>query len=151
MINCSSGDAFGVLSCQFWNTVLQFGVRLLIHTLNNRTAKSVVPAFYLVACLTVIFPIVNLWQCCAYCTRSGVTRSPTLWHSTCALCTSPGYTWTLIAHRCTFAPPSCRTSQYRRTFISLPESLWNDLVDPVFDGVGLAGFKSRSNNAFLLA
>ena len=29
-------------------------------------------------------------------------------------------------------------------------SLWNDLVDPVFDGVGLAGFKSRSN-AFLLA
>ena len=29
-------------------------------------------------------------------------------------------------------------------------SIWNDLVDPVFDGVGLAGFKSRSN-AFLLA
>ena len=25
----------------------------------------------------------------------------------------------LIAHRDTFAPPSCRTSQYRRTFISL--------------------------------
>ena len=29
-------------------------------------------------------------------------------------------------------------------------SLWNDLSDPVFDGVGLAGFKSRVN-AFLLA
>ena len=28
--------------------------------------------------------------------------------------------------------------------------LWNDLSDPVFDGVGLAGFKSRAN-AFLLA
>ena len=27
---------------------------------------------------------------------------------------------------------------------------WNDLSDPVFDGVGLAGFKSRAN-AFLLA
>ena len=38
----------------------------------------------------------------------------------------------------------------RRTIISLSVSLWNDLVDPVFDGVGLAGFKSRSN-AFLLA
>ena len=50
----------------------------------------------------------------------------------------------LIAH------PRCRTSQYRRTFIPLSVSLWNDLVDPVFDGVGLAGFKSRSN-AFLLA
>ena len=29
------------------------------------------------------------------------------------------------------------------------ESLWNDLADPVFDGVRLAGFKSRAN-AFLL-
>ena len=56
----------------------------------------------------------------------------------------------LITHRYTFAPPRCRTSQYRRTFIRLSVSLWNDLVDPVFDGVGLAGFKSRSN-AFLLA
>ena len=57
---------------------------------------------------------------------------------------------TLIAHRCTYAPPRCRTSQYRMTFILLSLSLWNDLVDPVFDGVGLAGFKSRSN-AFLLS
>ena len=56
----------------------------------------------------------------------------------------------LIAHRYTYAPPRCRTSQYRMTFIALSVSLWNDLVDPVFDGVGLAGFKSRSN-AFLLA
>ena len=55
-----------------------------------------------------------------------------------------------IAHRYTYAPPRCRTSQYRRTFISLSVSLWNDLVDPVFDDVELAGFKSRFN-AFLLA
>ena len=50
---------------------------------------------------------------------------------------------TVIAHRYTYAPPRCRTSQYRRTFIPLSVSLWNDLGDPVFDGVGLAGFKSR--------
>ena len=56
----------------------------------------------------------------------------------------------LIAHRYTVAPPRCRTSQDRRTFIPLSESLWNDLVDPVFNGVGLLGFKSRSI-AFLLA
>ena len=56
----------------------------------------------------------------------------------------------LIAHRYTFAPPRCRASQYRNTFIHLSDSLWNDVVDLVFDGVGLAGFKSRSN-AFLLA
>ena len=56
----------------------------------------------------------------------------------------------VIAHRFTYAPPRCRTSQYRRTFISLSVSLWNDLSDPVLDVVGLAGFKSRAN-AFLLA
>ena len=56
----------------------------------------------------------------------------------------------LIAHRYTYAPPRCRTSQYRRTFIPLSVSLWNDLADPLFDGVGLAGYKSWAF-AFLLA
>ena len=56
----------------------------------------------------------------------------------------------LVAHRHSFAPPRCRTSQYLRTFLLLSVSLGNDLIDPVFDGVGLAGFKSRAN-AFLLA
>ena len=55
----------------------------------------------------------------------------------------------LVVHRYTYAPPPCRTSQYRRNFIPLSVSLWNDLADPVFDGVGLAGFKSRAN-VFLL-
>ena len=36
----------------------------------------------------------------------------------------------LIAHRYTYAPPRCRTSQYRMSFIPLSVSLWNDLVDP---------------------
>ena len=55
----------------------------------------------------------------------------------------------LVAHRHSFARPCCRTFQYRRTFV-LSVSLWNDLSDPVFDGVELAGFKSRANS-FLLA
>ena len=57
---------------------------------------------------------------------------------------------TLAAHGHSFVPPRCRTSPYRRSFVPLSVSLWNDLSDPVFDGVGLAGFKSRAN-AFLLA
>ena len=56
----------------------------------------------------------------------------------------------VIAHRYTYAPSRCRTSQYRRTFIALSVSLWIYLSDPVFDDVGLAGFKSRANE-FLLA
>ena len=55
-----------------------------------------------------------------------------------------------VAHRHSFAPPRCRTSQYRRSFVLLSVSLWNDLSDPVFDGVGLASFNNRAN-AFLLA
>ena len=55
----------------------------------------------------------------------------------------------LVAHRYSFATPRCRTSQHRRSFEPLSVSLWNDLSDPVFDGVGLAGFNSRAN-AFLL-
>ena len=54
----------------------------------------------------------------------------------------------LVAHWFSYAPPRCRTSQYRRTFVPLSVSLWNDLRDPVFDGVGWAGFKSRDNFFF---
>ena len=55
----------------------------------------------------------------------------------------------LVADRYIYAPPRCRTSQHRRTFIPFSVPFWNDLADPVFDGVGLASFKSRAK-AFLL-
>ena len=55
----------------------------------------------------------------------------------------------LVAHRYTYAPPRSRTSQNHRIFIPLSMSLWNDLADPVFDGVGLAGFKTRANYFFI--
>ena len=51
----------------------------------------------------------------------------------------------LVAHWYSYAQPHCRTLQYSRTFIPLSVSLWNDLANPVFDSVGLAGFKSRAN------
>ena len=55
----------------------------------------------------------------------------------------------LVAHRYTYAPPRCRTLQYSRTFILFSVSLWNDLANSVFDGVGLSGFKSRANASSL--
>ena len=55
----------------------------------------------------------------------------------------------LVAHRYTYAPPRCRTLQDSRTFIPFSVSLWNDLANPVFDGVGLAGFKCRANASLL--
>ena len=56
----------------------------------------------------------------------------------------------LVAHRYSLAAPCCTTSQYRRAFVPYSVSLWNDHRDPVFDGVGLADFKSRANS-YLLA
>ena len=55
----------------------------------------------------------------------------------------------LVAHRYTYAPPRCRTLQYSRTFIPFSVSHWNDLANPVFDSVRLAGFKSRANASLL--
>ena len=53
------------------------------------------------------------------------------------------------AHRCSNVPLRCRTWLYRMSFIPLSVSLGNDLGDPVFDGVGVVGFKSR--DAFFFA
>ena len=47
----------------------------------------------------------------------------------------------LVSHRYTYARPRCRTSQYSRSFMPLSVSLRNDIANPVFNGVGLAGFK----------
>ena len=44
------------------------------------------------ACLIVIFSIVDLWQCCVCCTRSGVTRCTKFVALYLCLCASPGYT-----------------------------------------------------------
>ena len=37
MIDRFLGDALGILSCQYWSTVLQCGARLQIHALNHWT------------------------------------------------------------------------------------------------------------------
>ena len=61
-----------------------------------------------------------------------------------------GTSGAFVCHRHSFASLLCRISQYLITFIPLAMSLWNDLSDPVFDGVGRSGFKSKPN-AFLLS
>ena len=53
----------------------------------------------------------------------------------------------LVTHRHSFAPLAVEL-QYRRTLVPLSVSQWNDHNDTVFDGVGLAGFKSRVNVFF---
>ena len=66
----------------------------------------------------------------------------------CTICASaqyvPVHIGTLL-HRLAAEPRSTAGLLF-----TLSVSLWNDLANPVFDGVGLAGFKSRAN-AFLWA
>ena len=96
--------------------------------------------------MSVTLLIVDPWQYCVRCIRSGATRCTFLMVLYLDRIHVPVRVTrgALVAHRYTYAPPRCRTSQYRRTFSPLSVSLWNDLANPVFDGVGLAGFKSRA-------
>ena len=55
----------------------------------------------------------------------------------------------LVAHWYTYSQPRCRTLQYSRTFIPYSVSLLNNLANPVFNGLGLVGFKSRANASLL--
>ena len=145
-------DVLGVLSCPFWSTVLQFGAQLPLHTVNCWTVQSVVPCYYLGVCLSVTLLIVDLLQFCVCCIRSGVTRCTHLkmLHLDRTVYVPVRVTrGALVAHRYSYAPPRCRTFQPRKNFVGLSVSIWNDLADPVFDGVGLASFKSKAND-FLL-
>ena len=52
----------------------------------------------------------------------------------------------LVAHRNTFAPSRCRTSKYRRTFVLLSVSLWNDLA---VRWCGTGGFQEQGQCFFI--
>ena len=56
----------------------------------------------------------------------------------------------LVAHRYTYMRLLAAEPYSTASLLFPLQSLWNDLDDPVFDGVGLVGFKRRAND-FLLA
>ena len=53
-----------------------------------------------------------------------------------------------VAHRYTYGLLRCWTAQYRRTFLPLSVSLWNDLADPAFDVVLLPDFKRIADGSY---
>ena len=151
MIDRFLGDAFGVLFCQFWSIVLQSSARLPIHALIKLLDRAVSGARFLtggvfecdishrrsVAVLCMFYKIrFNPVQPL----NSVLPRPYVPARVTCCA---------LVAHRCTYAPPRCRTLQYSRTFILFSVSLRNDLANPIFNGVGLADFKSKANASLL--
>ena len=136
MIHCFSGDAFGVLFCPFWSTVLQCVARLPIHTLIllDRTVGGatfltggVLECDFARRRTVSVLCMLHKIRCNPMHPLHGALPEPyvLVWVTRGAV----------IAHRYTYAPLRCRTSQCRRTFIPLSVSLWNNLDDPVFDGV----------------
>ena len=149
MIERFLGDAFGVLSCQFWSIVLQpawcsaadthlldravSGARFLTGgvfecNIFHRRSVAVLGMLYKIRC-NLVHPL------------NGALPGPHL--------PTRVTLGALVAHRYTYAPPRCRTLRYSKTFIPFAVSLWNGLANPVFDGVGLAGFKSKANASLL--
>ena len=152
MIDRFMGDAFVVLSCQFSSIILQCGARLSIFTLNYWKMQSVVPFFLLGVCTSVTLTATDRRSVAVLCMLYKIRCNPM--HPLNGALPGPYVPvrvtfGALVAHRYTYAPPRCRTSQFRMTIILISVSLWNDLVDHLFEGVGLAGFKSRANT-FLL-
>ena len=150
MINCSSGDAFGVLLpvLEYCSAVWCSGADTHLKLLDRVVSGACFIAGGVLNC-----DLSNRRYVAILCMLYEIRCNPK--HPLCGALPVPYVPvrvtrGALIAHRYTFAPPRCRTSQYLRAFIPLSVSLWNDLVDPVFDDVGLEGFKSRSN-ALLLA
>ena len=95
--------------------------------------------------LSVTLRIVDLSQYPAYCMRSGVTWCTLLivlyldCMCQCGLHAVLGsHIGILMSH---LAAEPCRTVWLLFSSVSF----WNDLTDPVVDGLGLVGFKSRAN------
>ena len=146
MIGRFVGDDFCGLPCLFWSTILQCGARLQIHTLNywsqcarflinwgvfecfiaRRRSVAVLCMLYKIRCKPMHSPYGSL----------PVTYVPE--RVTCGA---------FVTHRYTYSPPRCCAA-----WLLLPSMwLWNDLVILVFDGVGLAGFKSIANTFLFLS
>ena len=113
MMDCFFGDALGVLSCQFWSTVLPFGAWLLILTLDYGMDLVVSGASFLTG---------GVFECDLAHRRSVAVLC--MLHKIRCNSLHPLYgalpvlyvpVWVtrgaVIAHRYTYAPRRCRTSQ----------------------------------------
>ena len=135
MIDRFLGDAFDVLSCQFWSTVLLSGAWQPIHL--KLLDRAVSGALFLTGGVFEC-DIAHRRSVAVLCMLDKIRCNPV--HPLNGALPGPYVPvrvthGALVAHRYTYAPPRCRSSQYRRTFIPLSVSLWNDLANPVFDGV----------------
>ena len=140
-------DASTVLSCQFFSTVLKCGAQLPIHTLNHVVSGARFLTAGMFECNIAYRRSVAV-LCMLYTIRCNPMHPFDYLDSMCQ-CGLHALPWSHIGIliRRLFC---CGTWSTAELLFPYQYLQWNDLADPVFDGVGLAGFKSRAN-AFLLA
>ena len=141
MIDCSLGDASWILFCTFWTTALRCAADTHLKLLDRVVSGASFLTGGVFEC-----DLAHCWSVVVLCILYKITCNPLhpLYDALAVTSVYAGAGYT-PAHRYTYVPPRCRTSQFRRSFIPLSVSLRDDLSDPVFDGVGLAGFKSMAN------
>ena len=104
------------------------------------------PDFWLVACLSVTLRIVDLWQYYACCTRSDVNRCTLFLVLYLGRMCQSGLQVVLwphigfLMHLLAAEPRSTAGLLFPSQYLS------GTILVTVFDGVGLAGFKSRANS-----
>ena len=136
MIDRFLGDAFLVLSCPFWSTVLHCASRLPVYTLIKLMDRAVNGARFLTRGLFEC-DITHCRSLAILCMLYKIRCNPV--HPLYGALPGPYVPvrvtrGALVAHRFTYAPPRCGTSQHGRSFIPLSVSFWNDLANPIFDG-----------------
>ena len=112
-------DLFGGLSWRSWSIVQQFGPRLPIHILNKLLNRVFRGAGFLAGCDLECY-LAHRRSVAVLGMRFKIKSNP-MNPVSCALplpyvpaCVARG---ALVAHRHSFAPRCCRTTQYRRTFV----------------------------------
>ena len=128
MIDCSSGDAFGVLYCQFVLSVLEYCSAVWCSAAGThlKLLDRVVSGACFLAGGVLNCNLFHRRSVAMLCMLYKIRCDPM--HPLCGALPVPYVPvrvtrGILIAHRYTNAPPRCRTSQYRRTFILLSISL----------------------------
>ena len=118
------------MSCRFWSIAQQCGAQLLSHLkLVDRVVRS---AGFLAGVLES--NVAHRRSVAQLCVLFKIKRNPI--HPLSSALPLPYVLarvtrGALVAHRHSFVPPRCRTSQYLRTFVPLSVSLSNYLSDLV--------------------
>ena len=141
------GRCFGVLSCPFWSTVWRSAADTHLNLLDCAVSGARFLTWGVFKCYIahrrsmVVLCMLYKIKCNPIHPVNGARPGPYV-----PVRVTRG---ALVAHRYTYAPPRCRTSHRRRTFILFSVSLWNDLTNPCIRWCGTDRFQEQGQCFFI--